>query len=222
MRKGDNIRERADGRFEARYIKGHNENGKAIYGYCYGKTREEAAEKREWQLRKNNKITGPRLMTLLILGAGSHGHEVYEIAEEMRCFSKISYLDDFKKNSEIVGKCSDLESFTNEYTMAIPAIGSGELRKKWTQAIIKAGYVIPTLIDPTAVVSKTANIGYATVVGSMAAINAGAHIGNGCIVSSGAIISRDAMMEDWQFINSGETLLKKKLTKTKECEEQNE
>ena len=209
MRKGDNIRKRVDGRFEARYIKGRDENGKAIYGYCYGKTWEEAAEKREWQLRKFNKNTNPRLMNLLILGAGSHGHEVYEIAEGMRCFSKISFLDDFVESSEVVGKCSDLNTFTNEYSMAIPAVGSGELRKKWTQAIIEAGYVIPTLIDPTAVISNTASIGYATVIGSMAAVNSGAHIGNGCIVSSGAIIGRDAMMEDWQFVDSGETVLKK-------------
>ena len=206
MRKGDNIRERVDGRFEARYIKGRNDQGKAIYGYCYGKTREEAAEKREWQLRKNTRKPGPRLMNLLILGAGSHGHEVYEIAEGMRCFSKISYLDDFVNTSEVIGKCSDLEKFVDEYSMAIPAVGSDELRKKWTQAIINAGYVIPTLIDPTAVVSKNANIGYATVVGSVAVINSGASIGNGCIVSSGAIVGRDATMEDWGFIDSGETL----------------
>ncbi len=208
MRKGDNIRERADGRFEARYIKGHDEKGKAIYGYCYGKTREEAAEKREWQLRKINKKSGPKLMNLLILGAGSHGHEVREIAEGLRCFSRISFLDDFVKATEVIGKCSDLERFKYEYTMAIPAVGSDELRKKWTQYIIDAGYVLPTLIDQTAVVSKNANIGYATVVGSMAVINSGAHIGNGCIISSGAIVGRGAMMEDWSIIDSGEILLK--------------
>lgn len=208
MRKGDNIRERADGRFEARYIKGHNENGKAIYGYCYGKTREEAAEKREWQLRSYNKNAGPKLMNLLILGAGSQGHEVREIAEGLRCFSRISFLDDFVKSIEVVGKCIDLERFADEYAMAIPAVGSRELRKKWTQVIINAGYVLPTLIDSTAVVSKTASIGYATVVGSMAVINSGAKIGNGCIVSSGAIVGRDATMEDWSIIDSGETLLK--------------
>ncbi len=208
MRKGDNIRERADGRFEARFIKGRNENGKAIYGYCYGKTREEAAEKREWQLKKNTRKFGPKLMNLLILGAGSHGHEVREIAEGLRCFSRISFLDDFVKTTEVLGKCSDLEKFTDEYSMAFPAVGSDELRKKWTQAIINAGYVLPTLIDPTAVVSKNANIGYATVVGSMAVINSGASIGNGCIVSSGAIVGRDASLEDWRFIDAGETLLK--------------
>ena len=206
MRKGDNIRERADGRFEARYIKGRNDQGKAIYGYCYGKTREEAAEKRDWQLRKNTRKPGPRLMNLLILGAGSHGQEVYEIAEGMRCFSNISYLDDFVNTSEVIGKCSDLERFTDEYSMAIPAVGSEELRQRWTKAIIDAGYVLPTLIDTTAVVSKTANIGYATVIGSMTVINSGAHIGNGCIVSSGAVVGRDATVKDWQFIDSGETI----------------
>lgn len=208
MRKGDNIRERADGRFEARYIKGRNDQGKAIYGYCYGKTREEAAEKRDWQLRKNTRKPGPKLMNLLILGAGSHGQEVYEIAEGMRCFSKISYLDDFVDSLEVIGKCSDLERFADEYSMAIPAVGSGELRKRWTQAIIDAGYVVPTLIDPTAVVSKTAHIGYATVIGSMATVSSGAYIGNGCIISSGAVVGRDATMEDWQFIDSGKILLK--------------
>ena len=47
MRTGDNIRQRADGRFEARYIKGRNEAGRAIYASCYGKTYEEAKAKRD-------------------------------------------------------------------------------------------------------------------------------------------------------------------------------
>ena len=208
MRKGDNIRERTDGRFEARYIKGHDEKGKAIYGYCYGKTRDEAAEKRRWQLNKKKEYTGPRLMNLLILGAGSHGHEVKEVAENMRCFHKIDFLDDYADSKEVIGKCSELGAFYGEYSMAIPAVGSGELRKKWTEAIINEGYIIPTLIDPSASVSKSANIGYATVICAMAAINSGASIGNGCIVSSGAIVGRDAFMDDWQFINSGETIIK--------------
>lgn len=34
-RKGENIYKRKDGRWEARYIKGYNINGKAVYGYVY-------------------------------------------------------------------------------------------------------------------------------------------------------------------------------------------
>ncbi len=45
MRKGENIFKRKDGRWEARYIKGYELSGKAIYGFCYGKSYREAKEK---------------------------------------------------------------------------------------------------------------------------------------------------------------------------------
>lgn len=44
-RTGENIFKRKDGRWEARYIKGYDMNGKSLYGYCYGKTYKEAKEK---------------------------------------------------------------------------------------------------------------------------------------------------------------------------------
>lgn len=37
-RRGENIRKRKDNRWEGRYIKGREANGKAIYGSVYGKT----------------------------------------------------------------------------------------------------------------------------------------------------------------------------------------
>ncbi len=43
---GENISKRKDGRWEARYIKGYRENGKAIFGYAYGKSYHEAREKK--------------------------------------------------------------------------------------------------------------------------------------------------------------------------------
>ncbi len=45
MKKGENIFKRKDGRWEARYIKGHELSGKIKYGFCYGKTYQEAREK---------------------------------------------------------------------------------------------------------------------------------------------------------------------------------
>lgn len=45
MAKGENIFKRKDGRWEARYIKGHELSGKIRYGFCYGKTYKEAKEK---------------------------------------------------------------------------------------------------------------------------------------------------------------------------------
>ena len=45
MSKGENIFKRKDGRWEARYIKGYEQSGKAKYGYCYGRSYKEAKEK---------------------------------------------------------------------------------------------------------------------------------------------------------------------------------
>ncbi len=44
-RRGENITKRKDGRWEARYVKGY-ENGKAVYGYLYGKSYAEAKNKK--------------------------------------------------------------------------------------------------------------------------------------------------------------------------------
>ena len=51
-RRGENIHKRKDGRWEARYIKGRQKNGKAIYGYLYAKTYRDVKQKLKDQLLK--------------------------------------------------------------------------------------------------------------------------------------------------------------------------
>lgn len=46
-RHGENIRKRADGRWEARYIQYHSAEGKAVYRYIYGKSYQEVKQKRK-------------------------------------------------------------------------------------------------------------------------------------------------------------------------------
>ena len=45
MARGENVFQRKDGRYEARYIKGRRADGKPLYGFCYGRTYEEAKDK---------------------------------------------------------------------------------------------------------------------------------------------------------------------------------
>ena len=55
-KKGENIYKRKDGRWEARYEKGRNEQGRIIYGSLYGKTYHEVKEKKQ-QILISNQIT---------------------------------------------------------------------------------------------------------------------------------------------------------------------
>ena len=45
-RKGENIRKRKDGRWEARYMKGRKPDGKICYGYLYAPTYRVVSEKK--------------------------------------------------------------------------------------------------------------------------------------------------------------------------------
>lgn len=201
MRTGDNIRQRTDGRFEARYIKGRNDEGRAVYGYCYGKTLEEASRKREEALRRGGAV---REMNLLILGAGSHGREVQELAESLRVFRKIAFLDDAKPG--VLGPCRKLGQYVDRYPVAISAVGDQALRMKWMAELARTGFILPVLIHPGAMVSSSAEIGCGTVVCAQATIGAGAQIGRGCIISSGATIDRDVKVADGTYLGCGQVV----------------
>lgn len=62
-RKGENIRKRKDGRWEARYIKGRNADGSIQYGYVYAKKYSEVKSKRNLALQNLEREIGKRKRT---------------------------------------------------------------------------------------------------------------------------------------------------------------
>lgn len=203
MRTGSNIRQRADGRFEARYAKARDERGRIVYGYCYGRTYEEAAGKRDAALAARGAV---REMNLLILGAGAHGRTVRELAESLRLFPRIAFLDDDPENSLALGRCGECARFREEYPVAIAAVGDQALRLRWTRMLARAGFVLPVLIHPTAVVSPSARIGYGSVVDARAIIGAGAEIGAGSVISSGATVDRGVVLPEGSMVRCGQVV----------------
>ena len=204
MRTGDNIRRRTDGRYEARYIQGRNESGRAVYGSCYGRTYEEAKEKRDKVLKARYvEQFEPRGISLLILGAGSHGHEVYEIANSLHVFDRIEMLDD-DTSKDALGQWEDAHRLRNEgFDAAIVAVGDEVIRKAWFSRLTEMGYVIPNLVHPTALISQNALIGTGSVVCARATVSSGAMVGKGCIISAGVTVGRDVNIADWTYIVEG-------------------
>ncbi len=122
--------------------------------------------------------------TLLILGAGQYGLAAREIAEAMRCFERIEFLDD---NSPLaVGKLEALERM--DYDAAFVAMGNPELRSKWLERVRKAA----TLIHPSAVVMPSASLASGCIVEAGAVVSANAQIGCGTIVMANAVVGHDA------------------------------
>jgi hypothetical protein len=207
--KANGIYQRNDNRWEARYKKGVGTDGRAVYGAVYGSTREEVEKKRRALLGETEKQTVPTELNLLILGAGSHGRDVKEIAESLRVFQKISFLDDNVEGEDIIGTCEDAIKFRNEYACAFVAIGDNKKRKKLIEYVKSVNYLLPRLIAPTAVVSLHAIIGDGTVIMSQANIGV-ANVGSGCILASGCNVASDTIIDDYSRIDTASVVPKGK------------
>ena len=150
---------------------------------------------------------GHRQLNLLILGAGSHGRGVKEIADRLGVFQKIRFLDDSVLNSEVIGKCGDCYLFTQEYPCAFVAIGDNSVRKRYAEMLEDLGFMLPTLIHPDATVSQGAEIGEGSIIMAQATVNK-SKIGKCCIVESNAIVSYGAETGSYCHIDCGAMIMK--------------
>lgn len=148
---------------------------------------------------------------LLILGAGGHGKCVLDIAKKSKQYNEISFLDDknigdYVLGHRIIGDIKSYKDFISKYDDAIVAIGNNEVRLKLTERLIEEGYNLPIIIDPSATISSTSNIGQGTVVMPKATINTCVTIGKACIINSGAIVEHDCNIGDGVHLSPGAIL----------------
>jgi len=138
---------------------------------------------------------------LLIFGAGGHGLAVKETAETLGSYDKINFLDD---NSPLaIGKLKDYPGFVKDYKYAFVALGHNELRMNWYRILKEAGFEIPVLIHPRAVVSKSAKIENGSFIGANSVVNSNAVIEKGCILSIGSLVDHDAVINEFSHIDTG-------------------
>lgn len=145
--------------------------------------------------------------SLLICGAGGHGKVVLDVAESMKCYETIHFLDDSKEvgtrvlGHEVVGKISECHLHSSkDYTDAIVALGNNEVRLQLTMKLKALGYHVPILAHPSSVVSQYANIKEGTVIMPQAVVNADSRVGMACIINTGAVIEHDCVVGDGAHI----------------------
>lgn len=220
------IYKRNEGRWEARFRVGVNADGRARYRSVYAQTREEVIAKRqaaEAEILAAKTRKRPTEFNLLIIGAGTHGRDVYEIARSLHVFRKISFLDDSVQGENIIGRCSDLLKYRSQYPCAFVAIGDNKLRRRYAELLREYNFLIPSIVSPAANVSAMAQIGDGvailplarvgdaelgdfTIVASNGVVNSSAVLGKYCHVDCGAIVKKEVRVKDGTWVKSGEIL----------------
>lgn len=217
------IYKRNEGRWEARFKVGINENGRAIYRSVYAKTRDEVIARRRAVTGELPEGAGETHLelNLLILGAGTHGKDVFEIAQSLHIFKNIKFLDDKVEGDNVIGKCKDVVNFRNKYPCAFVAVGDNKIRKKYAELLREYNFLIPSIISPAANVSSMAKIGDGvailplarvgeseigdfSIVASNGVVNSDAKLKKYCHVDCGAIVKKEAEVKEGTWVKSGE------------------
>lgn len=148
---------------------------------------------------------------LLIVGAGVYGVVAMEIAESMKCFEKIAFVDDEKKEThngiKVIGACSDIDNLAAEYNNIIVAIGNPKVRLSLLQKLEEENYCrVVKLISPKAYVAPSAQIMQGCIVEPMAVVQSMSHIARGCIISAGAVVNHSSMCCDGVHVDCNATV----------------
>ncbi|MDO4540018.1 MAG: tyrosine-type recombinase/integrase [Syntrophomonadaceae bacterium] len=151
---------------------------------------------------------GGKFMNLLILGAGSQGPVVKEIAEALGLFKEIAFLDDDPGNGLAIDSCANYARYIERYPIAIPSFGQCELRGHWADKLRQSGFILPTLIHPSATVSPTSVIEPPAVIEMKAVIGTRVHIGRNCIISASTLLNPGAVIGEHCHIGGGVTIMK--------------
>lgn len=132
---------------------------------------------------------------IYVLGVGGSTPVFVDIAEA--CGYKIAGLyhynadrtGDYEHGCPILGSFDDLYKSAVKGNMFLLSQGDMKIRKEVTERIKSFGGIVPTLIHPTAVISKYARISDEGVV-----------IGANCVVQADAVVKAGAVLRDMALI----------------------
>lgn len=154
---------------------------------------------------------------LIILGTGGQCIDILDTMNEINLqqsnapFECVGFLDDNKDNwgkvyfgVKVLGPLASAPDF--EDCFFVNGIGSPNNFWKKKDIIAKAGIPLDrftTLIHPSAVVSRMANIGIGTVLFQNVVVTSNAQVGNHIVVLPNSVISHDDIIGDYTSMAGG-------------------
>jgi len=148
---------------------------------------------------------------IILIGGGGHCKSVIDVIEQEARFEIAGIIDKPELlgskilGYSVIGNDFDLKNLAKKYKNALITVGqikSALVRIKLYNLIIKAGFILPSIVSPSAYISKHSKIGNGTVVMGNAIVNANAYIGDNCIINSKALIEHDCLVSNHCHIST--------------------
>lgn len=149
---------------------------------------------------------------LLLIGAGGHAHACIDVIEQHGGYQIIGLIGmpdeihDRHLGYPVIGKDADLPELAKTIPYALITLGQIKTpahRTRLYQQALSLGFKLPSIIAPTAFVSRHAAIKAGTIVMHGAIVNAGTTVGENCIINSRALLEHDATVADHCHLSTG-------------------
>lgn len=153
---------------------------------------------------------------IILIGGGGHCKSVIDSIVSCGSFEIAGIIDVVENIGEVVcsipiiGEDKDLLNIFNQGVkyafITSGSVGNCDLRQRLYNSALKVGFIIPTIVDPTAIVARSTIIGQGTFVGKGCIINSCAIISDMAIINTGAIVDHDCKISKFVHIATGVTL----------------
>jgi sugar O-acyltransferase (sialic acid O-acetyltransferase NeuD family) len=150
---------------------------------------------------------------IIIIGGGGHAKACIDVVESTCLYNIVGYVDKESKlnscfNLDYLGKDDILHKYipTCAFLIAIGQIKDPHPRINIFENMLKKGAKFPSIISPSAYVSKYAEIGLGTIVMHGAILQANVKVGNNCIINDRSLLEHDVIVGDYCHISTSATL----------------
>jgi sugar O-acyltransferase (sialic acid O-acetyltransferase NeuD family) len=152
---------------------------------------------------------------LILVGAGGHAHACIDVIEQHGGYQIAGLvgmpdqMNDHHLGYAVIGTDDDLPELVKTIQYALITLGQIKIpahRIRLYQQALALGFQLPTIIAPSAYVSRHANLGAGTIVMHGAIVNAGVSVGKNCIINTRALLEHDATVADHCHISTGAIL----------------
>ena len=157
-----------------------------------------------------NNISSP----ILLVGGGGHSRAVIDVLEsaDMEIAGIVHGLEcafDPVLGYPALGRDADLPELRLRFSRAVIAVGqikSSSLRQGLFSKLRGMDFELPSVVSPSAYVSKHAVMGDGNVVMHMALINAGVSLADNCIINTKSLVEHECSIASHCHISIGAIL----------------
>ncbi len=153
---------------------------------------------------------------IVLLGSGGHAKSVVDAIEAQAAYEIVGFTDSLSQKEftyrgyGVLGTDDCLEmlyaSGIHHAFVCVGYLGRGTVRNRLYAQLKEIGFIVPAVIDPTAIIASDAAIGAGTFVGKRTVVNAAAKIGEMVILNTGSIVEHDCVVGAFSHVAVGAVL----------------